>query len=96
MLPTSIEIQPVYTAPKVVGTTQVTIVGYGQAGNGVTGYAPGTENEKVKRKGSNIVDQVIPDDEGSGANEVFIFDFDAPDGTNGPLGGPSLGNLIPL
>lgn len=36
---------------------------------------------------------LISTDEGSGAREVFEFDFDGPTG-NGPMGGPTLGNDI--
>lgn len=69
----------------------VTMVGYGQSGNGVSGVTIGADTS-VKRFGQNRIDLLGGDDEGGPLNEVFAFDFDRPNGTNGPSGGPSLGN----
>ena len=69
----------------------ITIVGYGESGDGVSG--PTISNGvNVKRVGQNRADAVGSDDEGSGAFEVYQFDFDKPDGSNGVFGGPTLGN----
>src|SRR6476659_7640062 len=68
------------------------MVGYGQSGNGNTGYTV-SPSFSVKRSGQNVVDAFYTqDDVGQpAANEVFRFDFDADKG-NGTLGGPTLGN----
>ncbi|MFM2096378.1 MAG: hypothetical protein RIS70_3502 [Planctomycetota bacterium] len=73
----------------------ITMVGYGQSGDGISGYTVGA-SYTVKRSGQNVVDAFYAQDDGgrSAANEVFRFDFDRANGTNGPLGGPSLGNNI--
>lgn len=90
--------QPIFDAPYyslyrrelALGTT-ITSVGYGRSGNGVDGYTV-PSSLTTKRVGQNQVDFFEPDDERRGPNEVFLIDFDAPDGSNGASGGPSLGN----
>lgn len=74
---------------------EITLVGYGQSGDGISGYTVGA-SYTVKRSGKNVVDAFYAQDDAgrSAANEVFRFDFDRANGTNGPLGGPSLGNNI--
>lgn len=52
-------------------------VGYGRSGYGTTDYTTGA-SQTIKRWGMNVIDSYDTDDEGSGANEVFIIDFDAP------------------
>ncbi len=68
----------------------VWFIGYGETGDGKTGYTPGTGSFTVRRIGANTADAFFPDDEGSGVNEVWQYDFDAPAGS-GWLGGPGLG-----
>ena len=89
---------PIYepaTELQPLGTTAV-MVGYGATGSGTTaGYVgPDSTSFRIKRVGQNNIDQHLVDDEGSGRFEVFKFDFDAPDGTIGTMGGASLGNDI--
>lgn len=67
----------------------ITIVGYGQTGDGVNGATAGTEGVNIKRVGANVAEFINTDDEGSGVFEVFQFDFDAPANTGS---GGSLGN----
>lgn len=56
----------------------ITFVAYGGAGDGTTGAVTTGSNPSVKRAGMNKVDALLPDDEGSGQNEVLVFDFDGP------------------
>jgi hypothetical protein len=81
-----------YQDPLLPGTT-LTMVGYGETGDGITGPVFGTADPSVKRSGQNNADAFGLDDEGSGLGEIFFFDFDGPTG-NGPLDGPTLGNDI--
>ena len=93
-LPPELPIYPIFPDRLFSGDT-VTMVGYGWPGDGVTGFRfPGNSDPTIKRWGANVVDTVLLDDEGRGIPEVFLSDFDAPDGTDGRLGGPSLGNDI--
>jgi hypothetical protein len=73
----------------------ITMVGYGQSGDGINGYTVNA-SYTVKRVGQNVVDAFYAQDDTArpAANEVFRFDFDRANGTNGPMGGPSLGNQI--
>lgn len=76
----------------------VELVGYGESGDGVRGYAPGTGSFTTKRLGANAADMFFADDEGrtiDGAPvvEVWAFDFDGPVG-DGPSGGPTLGDGV--
>ncbi len=79
------------TAP-VAGQTHLYMVGYGQSGDGVSGYYVNA-SFTVKRRGENMIDAFYgQDDVGRpAANEVFRYDFDGPSG-NGTFGGPTLGN----
>lgn len=69
----------------------VTLVGFGRSGYGSYGY---TTNSSLtdRRSGSNVIDTLSPDDEGTGVPEVFRYDFDDPS-TTGRADG-SLGNDI--
>jgi hypothetical protein len=69
------------------------LVGYGNTGNGTLGQTV-LGNYTTKRVGANALDFFVDDDEGSGTLEAYQFDFDFPDGSNGDLGGPSLGNDV--
>ncbi|MCI0527677.1 MAG: trypsin-like serine protease, partial [Nitrospira sp.] len=91
-LPTGVPIYDLFLDPLPLGTT-LTMVGYGESGDGISGFAFGTADPSVKRVGANNADAFFTDDEGSGFNEVFRFDFDGPMGS-GSLGGPTLGNDI--
>jgi len=73
-----------------VGET-ITLVGFGRSGYGSYGY---TSNSSLtdRRFGSNVIDALHLDDEGSGVAEVFRYDFDDP-ATTGFLDG-SLGNEL--
>lgn len=73
-------------------TKTITLVGYGQSGDGVNGATVGSDTS-IKRVGMNVAEGAEADDDSaSTTNEFFYFDFDRPNGTNGPLGGSSLGN----
>jgi hypothetical protein len=86
---------PIYSLPTsdLLADSVVTMVGYGRSGDGVKGYTTNV-SLTVKHMGQNTVDAFYgQDDKGQpAANEVYRFDFDGPTG-NGPLGGPTLGNL---
>jgi hypothetical protein len=72
----------------------LTLVGYGRSGWGNLGFRPPYETNSVKRWGQNVADMSFLDDEEGGFSEVYIFDFDGPDGTTNFVGGPSLGDEI--
>lgn len=90
-LPAGVPIYGLPTADLQPGTT-VTMVGYGQSGDGVNGYYVGA-SFSVKRVGENNADAFWGQDDSGrpSASEVFRFDFDGPSG-NGTFGGPTLGN----
>ncbi len=90
-IPEGVPIYELNTVALATGTT-LTLVGYGASGNGSIGVTVGAV-ETVKRVGSNQADAFILDDNGSGKNEIFYFDFDGGGVTN-QLGGTSLGNSI--
>jgi hypothetical protein len=89
-LPVGIPIYGLPTSDLVVGTPLL-LVGYGQAGDGASGYF-GKVSTSVKRFGENVADAFFAQDDVGrpGANEVFRFDFDGPTGS-GAFGGPTLG-----
>ena len=89
-IPDGIPRYPIRTTPMVSGEV-VDLVGYGQSGNGDAGYTV-LPNYEDKRTGKNVADLFVVDDEGTGAQEIFMYDFDGP--TAGLLGGPTLGNDI--
>ena len=80
---------PIYglSAEPFVNVETITLAGYGTTGDGVSGYEPDTASFTVKRVGWNNADVYISDDEGSGAREVFEFDFDG-DGKKTNVFGP--------
>ncbi|MBE9039934.1 trypsin-like serine protease [Oscillatoriales cyanobacterium LEGE 11467] len=92
VLPEEIPIYQLYRNPLITGDL-LTMVGYGYSGNGVDGYTT-RANLSKKRVGQNIVDRFRLDDEGSGENEVFLYDFDGPDASSNRTGGTTLGNDI--
>lgn len=90
-LPAGVPIYSLPTSDLLAGTT-ITLVGYGQSGDGVNGYTVNA-SFSVKRTGVNNADAFYGQDDAGqpAANEVFRFDFDGPSG-NGTFGGPTLGN----
>ena len=72
--------------------TDITLVGYGRSGDGVSGYT--TDASFVtKREGFNLASLVKWDDEWTGTKEVFGFDFDGPTlatDFDGPLFNPTI------
>jgi len=68
------------------------MVGYGQTGHGDSGFTV-LPTFSAKRVGANQADLFVVDDEGSGVDEVYFFDFDGPTG-DGFFGGGTLGNAI--
>jgi len=91
-LPAGVPIYALNTDPFDLIET-VTLVGYGTSGDGVGGYYIDPEFE-VKRVGGNLTDFFDVDDEGSGAKEIFEYDFDRPDGSTGFSSTPGLGNDV--
>jgi hypothetical protein len=69
----------------------ITLVGFGRSGYGDYGYTT-YASLTDRRYGSNVIDSFRIDDEGSGAFEIFNYDFDVPESTG--LVGGSLGNDI--
>ena len=69
------------------------MVGYGISGQGDVGGIEVLPDLSVKRSGSNQADLFVVDDEGSGADEIYLYDFDGPTG-DGFLGMGTLGNDI--
>jgi hypothetical protein len=71
----------------------LTLVGYGSGGDGVHGVTVGG-SPSVKRVGRNVLDHALRDNGGSGAFEVYLFDFDGPDASTNRMGGLTLGNGV--
>ncbi|HRH81509.1 MAG TPA: trypsin-like serine protease [Thiobacillaceae bacterium] len=72
----------------------ITLVGYGGYANGTTSTVTVASHAGVKRVGRNRVDDLLPDDEGSGVAELFLFDLDGLDAATNLMGGPTLGENI--
>jgi secreted trypsin-like serine protease len=92
-IPIGVPTYPLFTGtPGLNGApATITMVAYGGFGDGVAASLSAGANASVKRIGSNRVDQLFADDEGSGKAEIFVFDFDGPNATTNVLGGPTLG-----
>jgi hypothetical protein len=96
--PVEAQVYPLFLDPIVNGQV-LQLVGYGASGTGTQGYTI-SASTSVKRVGANAMDVFLEDDDlpgGNGINEVYAFDFDAPDSSyNVPnlYGGASLGNTI--
>jgi secreted trypsin-like serine protease len=89
-VPASVPIYQLYSGSQSTGLT-ITLVGYGQSGNGDVGPTVGASST-VKRAGINVVDALQPTVDSSGrTSRFFIYDFDGPTG-NGSLGGATTGN----
>ncbi|MFB2921306.1 PEP-CTERM sorting domain-containing protein [Aerosakkonema funiforme] len=91
-LPDGVPIYNLFRNPVSEGET-FTMVGYGTTGNGIEGFTGGA-SLNVKRVGYNNADLFDVDDEGSGVNEVFYYDFDGPDPSTNLIAGLTLGNDI--
>ncbi|MFP4542195.1 MAG: trypsin-like serine protease [Opitutales bacterium] len=68
-----------------------TMAGFGRSGYGDVGYTTAVSVTQ-RRFGQNAIDVLLPDDEGSGRDELFEYDFD--DAATTGLDGGSLGNEI--
>ncbi|TVQ32880.1 MAG: hypothetical protein EA376_04335 [Phycisphaeraceae bacterium] len=88
-LPVDVPIYRIYDGPIETGLV-VWMVGYGETGDGFTGYERGTGSFTVRRIGANVADAFYSDRHGRGEPHVWQFDFDGPEG-DGFLGGPTLG-----
>ena len=62
---------------------EITLVGFGRSGFGSYGYTSNTTFTD-RRVGWNVIDGLESDDEGGGLDEIFIYDFDAPDSGDSP------------
>lgn len=87
-----VPIYPLNADPAASGQ-QITMVGYGQSGDGVNGYYVNAAFD-VKRVGGNRTDDLDVDDDGSGQVEVFVADFDGATSSTNYIGGTTLGNNI--
>lgn len=86
--PAGVPIYGLYGTPFTLGTTDLTLVGYGGSGNGDVGATVAADGS-VKRTGENVADAYFT---GSG-NQTYMFDFDGGSAPNA-MGGGSLGNTI--
>jgi secreted trypsin-like serine protease len=91
-VPAGVPVYGLSAAPMTAGTV-LTLVGYGASGNGSTGISI-DRDPAVKRVGRNSADAFVADDEGSGENELYLFDFDGEPGSSNFLGGKTLGNAV--
>jgi hypothetical protein len=85
-LPDGVKTYPVLPS-RIAPRTTLTLVGYGAGGDGLNGVTVGGSGS-VKRVGRNNADVFAPDDEGSGRIEVYLFDFDGPDGASNRFHNP--------
>jgi secreted trypsin-like serine protease len=89
-VPGTVPIYQMYSGNQSPGLT-ITLVGYGQSGNGDAGPTVGASST-VKRLGTNVVDALQSTVDSSGrTSRFFLYDFDGPTG-NGSLGGATTGN----
>ncbi len=70
----------------------LTLAGYGAGGNGTNGVVT-PANSNVKRVGQNRVDGILKDNNGGPQAEIYVFDFDGPDGSTNVYGNPAPPNL---
>jgi hypothetical protein len=87
VIPNGVPIYSLYGNPLVAGDT-LNIVGYGDTGDGVTGYIGSSASLNAKRFGQNNADDF---DLGG---EIYIFDFDGSDASTNFIGGTTLGNTL--
>jgi len=91
-LPFGVPAYRIYPSPLPMRAV-LTLVGYGAGGDGIHGVTVGG-SASVRRVGRNVVDRVVRDNGGSGAFEVYLFDFDGPDASTNRMGGTTLGNNV--
>ncbi len=99
-VPATFRTYGLYTGALTSGTT-LTLVGYGQTGNGVTGYDNSPQGRRVGKNNADAFllpggnDYATTYQAGDG---VYLFDFDSPDGSTqsapNVIGGLSLGNDV--
>ncbi|AXS80121.1 trypsin-like serine protease [Dechloromonas sp. HYN0024] len=82
-----------YRGDLAAGTT-LTLVGYGDSGNGDTGITSAFANPSVKRVGENNADFFAARVDGSIAKAIYYFDFDGPSAATNIIGGRTLGNSL--
>ena len=75
LLPTNLNF-PTGIAGVSIGD-ELTLVGFGRSGFGSFGFTSDA-GLTDRRIGYNLIDAFESDDEGSGLNEVFVYDFDSP------------------
>ncbi|MCK4851075.1 MAG: trypsin-like serine protease, partial [Phycisphaerae bacterium] len=90
-IPEEVPIYDLWRTPLSTPGQTVALVGYGRSGDGVNGYTTDA-SWTIKRLGYNNVDDSDPDDEGSGAAEVWEADFDGPTDKTNRIGETTLGN----
>ena len=86
-----VPVYPINRANLAPGAT-LWLVGYGGSGTGDVGITTAA-SPAVKRVGRNRADAFRADDQGSGSQEVYYFDFDGGSAAN-YLGTGSLGNAL--
>ena len=87
---------PIYEINRQAFTSaeRIVVAGFGRSGTGVEGFTTNA-SFTTRRVGQNVASGFFLDDEGSGAREVFLFDFDGPNGSTNTLGdGLTLGNNL--
>jgi len=90
-VPASVPIYALQRSPLASGSV-LRLVGYGASGSGDSGVTVAA-SASVKRVGRNRADQFRADDQGSGSQEVYYFDFDGGSAAN-YMGGTTLGNSV--
>lgn len=86
----NVPVYDLYTGP-LDGQT-INLVGYGGSGDGVSGVTGGASSS-LRRVGQNRVDDLLVDDDGGAADEIFLFDFDGPDAGSNIFGPDIPANL---
>ena len=82
-----------YRGNLAAGTT-LTLVGYGDSGNGDTGLITSSASPSVKRIGQNNADSFAGSLDGSLTKALYYFDFDGPTAATNLMGGGTLGNSL--
>ncbi len=84
--PPQAQIYRFYRGPALHAT--ITFVGYGAWGDGVHGQQGGGSAETA-RMGRNRIDVVLPGETAARRGDVFVYDFDGPDGLGNRFGNPA-------
>jgi hypothetical protein len=91
-VPAGVPVYPMYGGSLATGLTLV-MAGYGDSGYGDVGVSVGA-SATVKRTGENVYDVYATSVDTSGLQSAFfVYDFDGPT-SDGPYGGPTLGNTL--